>query len=561
MKKFTTFFLTLLPFFGFSQTYEWAAVTGDTLTENSNALAIDASGNVYTTGVFIGTVDFDPGAGTFNLTAGGTADIFIQKLDALGNFVWAKQIITTGQGHGESIVVDASGNIYVTGGFDGTADFDPGAGTFNYTSGGGIVNAFILKLDAAGDFVWAKYALSTGTSVPRDLAVDASGNVYSTGNFEETTDFDPGSGTAMLTSLAFRDAYIQKHDAAGNLLWVKQVSGTDISEGKSLAVDASGNTYITGKFWGTADFDPGVGVMSLTSAGADDTFILKLDTSGDLVWVKQMGGIDYEYGYSIEVDPAGNIYTTGSFQATVDFDPGVGTVNLTSAGLDDIYMIKLDAAGDFVWAKQIGGTGSELSFSTVVDIVGNVYIAGAFEGTVDMDPGVGTTSLTSVGSFDIFFLKLDDMGDFIWVKHIGGIGIDFPFSMAVDASANLYATGLFEDTVDFDPEAGIANQTSAGSFDIFVLKLNIGPLSPTTSPLIPKTLTAYPNPTNHQIIIEGELSELEAFRLYNLTGQEVNSLVNIVRMDFSQVVLDLSSLPSGMYTFKTKNTVNKIYKW
>ena len=187
--------------------------------------------------------------------------------------------------------------------------------------------------------------------------------------------------------------------------------------------------------------------------------------------VSVFGGASSEYGYSIAVDSSGNVYTTGYFQGTVDFDPGTGTSNLTSAGSTDVFVSKLDSSGNFVWAKRLGGASSDYGYSIAVDSSGNVYTTGYFEGTADFDPGAGTSNLTSAGSGDVFVSKLDSSGALVWAKGFGGTSNDRGQSIAVDSSGNVYTTGYFAGTVDFDPGAGTSNLTSAGGDDVFVLKL------------------------------------------------------------------------------------------
>jgi uncharacterized protein (TIGR02145 family) len=454
-----------------AQTFEWAKQMGGANSEYGESIVVDASGNVYTTGYFEGTADFDPGPGTFNLTSAGLSDVFISKLDASGNFVWAKQLGGSSNARGYSIAVDASGNVYTTGSFSGTADFDPGQGTFNLTSAG-LSDVFISKLDASGSFVWAKQLGGSYNDVGNSIAVDAFGNVYTTGSFWETANFDPGPGTFNLTSSGGIDIFISKLDASGNFVWAKQLGGFSYDDGRSIAVDASGNVYTTGYFEGTADFDPGPGTFNLTSTGDSDIFISKLDASGNFVWAKQLGGTSGDYGYSIAVDASGNVYTTGSFYETADFDQGPGTFNLTSSGGIDIFISKLDASGNFVWAKQLGGTSGDFGYSIAVDASGNVYTTGDFEGTADFDPGQGTFNLTSVGNVDIFISKLDASGNFVWAKQLGGTANDYGLSITVDASGNVYTTGSFQGTADFDPGPDTFNLISHGGDDIFVHKLS-----------------------------------------------------------------------------------------
>ncbi len=223
----------------------------------SVSIAVDASGNVYTTGYFQGTVDFDPAPGTFNLTSAGGFDIFISKLDALGNFVWAKNMGGPDADESNSIALDPSGNVLITGYFTRIVDFDPGLATYNLTSTTGGFDMFICKLDASGNFIWAKELGSADVDdFGQSIAVDASGNAYIAGKF---------------------NGNIAKFDPLGNILWT--VSGG--RPGNFIKLDASGNIYITGSFSGTADFDPGPGTNNLTSAGGFDIFVVKLN-SGNL---------------------------------------------------------------------------------------------------------------------------------------------------------------------------------------------------------------------------------------------------------------------------------------
>jgi VCBS repeat-containing protein len=175
----------------------------------------------------------------------------------------------------------------------------------------------------------------------------------------------------------------------------------------SIAVDGADNIYSTGSFEGTVDFDPGPGVFNLTSAGLGDAYVCKLDASGAFQWAKAMGGISTDGGRSIEVDDAGNVYCTGQFSSTADFDPGPGVFNINSAGDGDIFVCKLGASGAFQWAGAMGGPGLDTGGGIVVDGAGGVYGTGYFEGTADFDPGPGAFNLTSAGGLDAFILKLE----------------------------------------------------------------------------------------------------------------------------------------------------------
>ncbi len=449
---------------------QWALQAGGTSYDYGYGIAVDGSGNSYVTGYFSGTVDFDPGAGTANLTSAGSGDIFIAKYDASGNYVWAGNMGGTFADYGYGIAVDGSGNSYVTGYFQGTADFDPGAGTANLTSAGSR-DIFIAKYDASGNYVWAGNMGGTSYDIGYGIAVDGSGNSYVTGYFQGTADFDPGTGTANLSSAGSIDIFIAKYDASGNYVWAGNMGGTSNEFGFGIAVDGSGNSYVTGYFEGTVDFDPGTGTANLSSAGNNDIFIAKYEASGNYAWAIQAGGTSNDIGYGIAVDGSGNSYVTGYFQGTVDFDPGTGTVNLSSAGGYDIFIAKYDASGNYAWAIQAGGTSDEFGFGIAVDGSGNSYVTGYFQGTADFDPGAGTANLTSAGNNDIFIAKYDASGNYVWAGNMGGTSADYGYGIAVDGSGNSYVTGYFQGTADFDPSANTYNLTSAGSSDIFVAKV------------------------------------------------------------------------------------------
>ncbi|MBW4422621.1 MAG: SBBP repeat-containing protein [Myxacorys californica WJT36-NPBG1] len=452
----------------------WAKRLGGSDTDQATSISVDGSGNVYTTGTFQGTADFDPGAGTFNLATGGVTSIFLSKLDTTGTFVRAQQFTSGSLGTQPKIVVDGAGNVYTTGTFAGTVDFDPGEGTTNLTSVGSA-DIFVSKLNASGNFLWAKRLGGSSTDSATDISIDGSGNVYTTGYFNSVADFNPGAGITNLVTAGGTDIFVSKLDAGGNFVWAKRLGGIRSDIATSISVDGSGNVYTTGTFSGTVDFDPGAGTMNLTSADGKDIFVSKLDAGGNFVWAKRLGGSSNDEASGISVDGSGNVYTTGFFTGTADFDPGESTMNFTSVGSADIFVSKLDAGGNFVWAKRLGGSSVDFATSISVDGNGNVYTTGTFASTVDFDPGEGIMTLTSVsGSTDIFISKLDAGGNFVWAKRLGSSFNDEAKSISVDSSGNVYTTGYFQGTVDFDPDEGTTNFTSAGSTDIFVSKLDAG---------------------------------------------------------------------------------------
>lgn len=194
-----------------------------------------------------------------------------------------------------------------------------------------------------------------------------------------------------------------------------------------------------------------------------------------------MGGNGWDDGARIAVDAAGNLYLTGHFSGTAHFDPDAGTANLTAAGDYDIFISKLDVAGDFLWAKRIGNNNGDYSWDLVLDAMNNVYITGQFFGTVDFNPGAGTSNMTSAGGYDFFICKLDASGSYLWAKSLGGLNPDVSYggnnfnsakALSVDALGNIFTIGTFEGTADFDPNAGVSSITSSGFYDVFICKID-----------------------------------------------------------------------------------------
>lgn len=493
-----TIILIFLSLSSFSQNnaMAWAKAMGGTSFNSASSLKVDASGNVYTVGDFYGTTDFDPGPGTFTMTALAFNDAFVSKLDANGNLMWAKRLGGNLYDYARSVTVDASGNVIICGFFEGTCDFDPGVGTFTLTSAGQF-DIFIVKLNSSGNFVWAKSIGSSGDDEARSIDVDATGNVYSTGYFNDIVDFDPGVGTFTLNSTANGDSFISKLDGSGNFVFAKQLKVDDTSIGNSIKLDPTGNIFTCGSFRATIfDMDPGATSYTVASvSGADDVFVVKLNASGNFVWGKTMGGVDYEEAYDLALDGLGNIYTTGYFQDVCDFDPGPSTFTLNATGIStEIFISKLDASGNFVWAKQVGGPGDQEAYKLCTDLMNNVYLTGYFENVCDFDPGIGTFTLASAGQSDIFISKLDANGNFIFTDRIGSGLSDQGNAIQVDVSGNVYTAGEFTgNNIDFDTGTGTYTLASGANTAAFVHKMCMAPSVPTNITPTANQLICAPN--------------------------------------------------------------------
>jgi hypothetical protein len=326
-------------------------------------------------------------------------------------------------------------------------------------------------------------------------------------------------------------------------------------------LDSVGNIYTTGNFYGTSDFNPGTGVLNLTSVNTScptcaDIFICKLDNWGNSLWARQIGGTGRDVATSIVIDADGDIYTTGTFNGTVDFNPLNGTYNLSAVGYE-IFVSKLDALwGGFIWAKSMGGTSFEGSNSITLDLAGNVYTTGYFQGISDFDPSNNSYFLTPFGNQDIYISKLDGLGNFIWAKCIGGTSVDHGASIALDAVGNVYTTGFYSNTVDFDISLLNYNLTSVGGYDIFIQKL-----SQTTTGIYEAGINQnkiYPNPISDILKINVDSKVIGSnYIVTDLLGRKIcNGIITQEKTEIS-----LQAIGSGVYLLLIGNEKDKTYKF
>jgi hypothetical protein len=462
-----------------AQTYQWAKSIGGLASGNTPqrayALATDPAGNVYMTGRFQGTnVNFNPGSSPVLLssTAGnGASVVYFGKYSAGGNCVWAKAIAGA-SGIGLTIAVDGNGNVLMAGGFGGSnIDFDPGPGTATFTALSSDI--FLAKYDNNGNYLWAKVIGGSGTENATGISLDATGNVYMTGRFQSTVDFDPGTGVANLNSVGSDDIFIAKYSANGAYLWAGSVGSTGLDISNAVGTDAVGNAYITGYFQGAAtDFDPGPGTATLSSSGSN-IYFAKYNSSGNYVWAKVLYG-SVGFSNSLSADPLGNIYIAGVFtNSSLDFDPGLGVVNLNTGSSGAGFFAKYDSTGAYLLAKALVGGAAGIQ-SITKNGQGKIFIAGQFGGgTTDFDPGPNTVTLTSVAiGADVVFAKYDAAGNYIWAKQIvAPASSDYCNAVAIDGGDNVFIAGAYSSpSVDFDPGPGSATFTPIYGQDLFLAK-------------------------------------------------------------------------------------------
>lgn len=304
----------------------WAKQAGNVFADDYGyGIAVDGNGNCYITG------QIQPFANFGQIPLIGQGNIFIAKMDTDGNFIWATQCGNVNGGRGHKIKVDPLGNLYLTGEFQSTGTF----GNTNLTSVGSA-DAFVAKMNPAGEFIWAKNAGGQFADQAYDLGLDANGNIYFTGNFQGTAAF----GTTNLIAADQDDIFISKLDNNGNFIWSKSFGSYDDDCGNAISVTANGTSFVTGYFTGTVAF----GTTNLTTAGYKDVFVTKLNSAGTVMAAKRAGGQYNDNGMSIAANGSDEAMVTGFFVSSADF----GTATLVSAGDDDIFIAKITEDGSAI---------------------------------------------------------------------------------------------------------------------------------------------------------------------------------------------------------------------
>lgn len=463
----------------------WAKKAGGTNYDYGNGIAVDTSGNVYVTGLFIGTVSF----GSLSITSiTNDYDVFVAKYDANGNALWVNKVGGGAWDVGNGITLDKQGNCLITGAYRNTGTF----GSTTITSAGNY-DVFVAKYDSNGTFIWAKGVGGTGDDRAQAITTDATGNSYITGFFNGAFTM----GTSNLTSNGGSDILLAKFDAAGNPLWGKKFGGIHDDVGNSIVLNPHGDIYTTGYYTDTATFD----TTHVNGYGNKDAYVSKSDYKGDIIWVKKYGGTQDDEGYGISRDTFNNIYSTGSFWGTGNFD----TITVMSTNQDDAYIAGIEAGTDKTkWTVNGGGLNIDVSRAIAASAYGGCFITGYFSNNATF--GSNTVNGYSIADNDLFVARLDS------TFLIDGVPID----------------------------AGVAS-----------LFMSVGDLA------------VFPNPFSS--VITANLlnaSEIKTVEMFDLLGKSVTN--QLVVKEFrkgseKQVIsMDASKLAKGVYLLQI-NTADGVY--
>ncbi len=478
-----------------SGTWSWAQSAGGSSDDRGVGLAQDSQGNLYICGWFSGQAAF----GGTTLTATGSTDMFVAKLDGGGAWIWVKQAGGTASCQPTGIAVDANDDVYVVGNLNGTANF----GVYPLATVG-QTDVFVAKLSTDGDWLWAVRGGGGDLDAARDIDVAPDGSVYVAGSFYGTATF----GNLTFTSpIPTSDIFVARLDPTGGWLWAKQAGGTNYDDCLGIA-ESGPSVYVTGYFYDTAVF----GSHNLTSVGNKDIYVALLDSStGNWLNAWRAGGSDANIGTTVAADGSGNMYLAGQGNGVLDF----GSINVFAPGC---YVAKLNPQGEWQWAIPVPGGSSE-KCTLRLDQNSNLVVAGSFSGV----PNFGSVTLIPHAGKDIFAAGLNSTGNWLWAKAAGGNGDDLVSGMAHDANGNTYASGTFNGSCEFD---GITI-SSTGLKDVFLAKLSgSSAVGDDTAPAVTGVRLGgvYPNPfsTSARLLLTADRDAEDCqLILFDLKGRKL----------------------------------------
>ncbi len=443
-----------------SNTLLWGGhVAGSGSTDSVMSIEMDAMGRTYVCGYFYNTATF----GNITLSAYGSYDIFVGRMSN-GAWDWVQKAGGTNSDQCHDIAVDDGGNITITGYYYSSSSATFGSQAI---SGQGSNDIFISRLDTNGNWIWAKSAGGSSSDYGYGVAMDNSGNAYLTGYYYNTGYF----GSITLNSYSYDEAFLAKLDNAGNFVWAKRFYGSYYQRGRDVDVNANGEIAVIGEFSYRINFADAGGpelTPSYSSSNYYRVWVAKFTNSGQVTWARMAGYLQSSYssyGEGVAIDDAGNVAMSGRFQYIMDFNSN-GNHRMYAYQQSsnwDCFVAKWDASGTYQWAQNAGGSSTDYCYDLDMDkTTGNITISGMFYSTA----WFGNTQLSSSGSYDAFMAHVPSTGGWDWMKKFGGSSSEYGYSVSM--RNGMFAFGGYFNGMASDGSGQISYSAVAGA-DGFVL--------------------------------------------------------------------------------------------
>lgn len=519
--------LTIDPIIG------WATYFGGTDFDAGTACTVDAANNIYLTGYTNSAANIASG-GYQNTFAGGAYDAFLAKFSSSGTLLWATYYGGNSEDKGNSVAIDAAGNVYMAGTTYSASNIASSGA--QQSANAGLTDAFLVKFDSDGNRIWATYFGGEYYDEGYSCAVDNSGNVFMAGFAWSSTGITT-TGSHQPTSGGGTDGFLVKYDSNGARQWSTYYGGNQWETGY-CTTDINGNVYLAG-FTSSTNNIASSGAHQTVLGWGDDAYLVKFDTNGVRQWGTYYGGSNYDWAYFPDTDSQGNVYITGH-TGSPDAIATTDAYQTSVAGSYDAFLAKFDSNGVRQWGTYYGGTDEERASACAVDSSNNVILTGYTHSST----GISTTGAfheTYGGIKDAFGAKFDSSGNLMWGTYIGGTDEDFGAFCAVDASGNVYFTGYTSSGANIST-AGSFQENFAGTRDAYLVNLNSnGNLN--TAEFSAGNLKIYPNPTKDFVEISSK-EKIKTLVLFDVSGKQMMSKSN------PENKISLERYPKGMYLLK-----------
>ena len=527
-----------LPLTVVSQEFDFGIVWGGQQSDNASRIVVDNSGDLICSGTYTGTSEFPGGT----LAGFGFQDVFITKTSSDGNPIWQIGIGGSNTDQSSAIAVDANGDVYVSGRFQGSIDLDPSSAIQSLNSSPpGSLDGFLAKYSGADGSLLNYWDITSGGVMDiRSIAIDENGDIFLAGQFSQTVDFNFGVGTSSLTSfLNSGDGFVARYSSAMNLAWVNPVASNTpaIDYLSDVKLSPDGSLYVTGLLGGTADVDPGVGQTNLV--GAIDALLVRYaKNTGALLWGFVLGGNSIDLGVALHVTEEMDIVITGSLNSSsMDVDPGPNSVLLAKTGNSSApFIARYSSDKTFINASvYLGSADLNATVTKLIPGLGSTIIAiGSFNGSIDIDLGDGVETLVSdsTDSFVAQFTADFSLDRFI---HIGGAG-DQILNDAAAFGTNLYGSVQINGNCRPNMPSNVSVGLVSSGYDAAILAWNLMPVVLTTDISASQDVKAFPNPCINSFSLEG-LSTEASISLINMQGQRWNIQANAAQFDVSALAL------------------------
>lgn len=510
---------------------DWARSASTSGDDNMDDMAIDyENSTIYSVYLESKIGAIKNGGQTIFSDTADYQQIMLFKLDSIGNLLWTYRIDAGWFGHGNSVSIDKSNNIYVYGTFEGTVDFDNDTSVYSLSvdSTIAIVSHFILKLDPNGNFVWVRQVSVSNTyhfGIDKVVVTD-NNDLILAGQNDGLADFDPDTG--IVGSPGYHDMYILKLDSTGKFMWVKEF-GSGITL-KSLTINNNGDITFTGYMQYATDFDPDSGVVTITPSDFEDAFICQLDSNGSFKWANLIPTYAIDIT-SLMSDSSNNLYLFGSASGLTDFN--VNNPSLNSQITDStkkLFYVKYDANGNFLWLNVLGYWEIFTPRAAATDSGGFGYLSVSY--------------WYGIQSYRIRIFKVSPHGNLYWTKDYNSshATVTYFTSLELDEKGKLYGAGEFS--------GNLFGQVGDGNRSGFMISF-----SDTTVGLVERTSTLidiflYPNPGKEQFTVS--LS-----KNINLIELEVYNSVGKLLKRSKEKRISMSGFPPGLYIVKVQTHTGK----